>query len=101
MKTHTKESKLQTTLNKTIDQKKVFGTSFAIKHNGETWMGASGNIAIDQPYFIASATKLFTTAIILQLHSQGKLGLDEAISSYLDKDIVRGLHIFKDKDYSN
>lgn len=101
VKTHPKEIDLQTVLNKSVDQKKVFGTSFAIKHNGEVWKGASGNIAVDQPYFIASTTKLFTTAIMLQLQSQSKLNLDDAISLYLDADIVHGLHIYKGKEYSN
>lgn len=101
LKTHPKESDLQRVLNKSVDQKKVFGTSFAIKHNGEVWQGAAGNIAVDQPYFIASTTKLFTTAIMLQLQSQGKLNLDDAISLYLDADIVHGLHVYKGKEYSN
>jgi D-alanyl-D-alanine carboxypeptidase len=95
-----KEQALQTVLDKTVDGKKIFGTSFAIKKDGLTWLGASGNVTTEQPYFIASTTKLFTTAIILQLKAEGKLSFDDTISSYLDKSIMKGLHIYKGKDYS-
>lgn len=92
--------KFQNILNKTVDNKKVFGTSFAFKKDTITWQGSSGNISIDQPYFIASTTKLFTTAIILKLREEGKINLDDKISKYIDKSILTGLHIYKGKDYS-
>ncbi len=95
-----KEKSLQTVINKTVDNKKVFGTSFAVKKDSLMWQGASGNLPIDQPYFIASTTKLFTTAIILKLRAEGKLSLDDKVSKYLDKSILLGLHIYKGKDYS-
>lgn len=95
-----KEKSLQTVINKTVDNKKVFGISFAVKKDSLMWQGASGNLLIDQPYFIASTTKLFTTAIILKLRAEGKLSLDDKISKYLDKSILLGLHIYKGKDYS-
>lgn len=95
-----KEKSLQTILDKTVDGKKVFGTSFAIKKDTLAWNGASGNLLIDQPYFIASTTKLFTTAIILKLRAKSKLSLDDKISKYIDKSILSGLHIYKGKDYS-
>ena len=78
----------------------MFGTSFAIKKDSSTWQGSSGNMNIDQPYFIASTTKLFTTAIILKLRAEGKLSLDDKISKYIDKSILSGLHIYKGKEYS-
>jgi len=95
-----KEQKLQTVLDKTVDGKKVFGISFAIKKGTDSWIGASGNLTKDQPYFIASTTKLFTTAIILRLRSEGRLNLEDKISLYLDASILNGLHFYKGKDYS-
>lgn len=96
-----KEKSLQAVLDKTVDGKKVFGTSFAVKKDSLTWTGASGNLSNDQSYFIASATKLFTTAIILYLKSIGKLALENKISMYLDTSILNGLHVYKGKDYSD
>lgn len=95
-----KEKSFQTVLDKTVDNKKVFGTSFAFKKDTLTWQGSSGNMTMDQPYFIASTTKLFTTAIILKLRAEGKLSLDDNISKYIDKSILSRLHIYKGKDYS-
>lgn len=92
---------LQAILDKTIDNKKVFGISFALKTNTFTWQGSSGNISNDQAYFIASTTKLFTTAIILKLRAENQLSLDDKICNYLDEEILSGLHIYKGKDYSN
>lgn len=95
-----KEKSLQTVLDKTVHNKKVFGTSFAIKKGTLIWQGVSGDFSIDQPYFIASTTKLFTTAIILKLRAEGKLSLDDKISIYIDKSFLSGLHIYKGRDYS-
>ncbi len=96
-----KENSLQAVLDKTVDGKKIFGTSFAIKKGGFTWFGASGNLSDKQPYFIASTTKLFTTGIILHLKAESKLTLDDKISKYLDKSVMKGLHIYKGKSYSD
>ncbi len=91
---------LQKVLDNTVDQKNVFGTSFAFIQDNFTWQGSSGNLSIDQPYFIASTTKLFTTAIILKLREEGKLNLDDKIGEYLENSILSGLHIYKGKEYS-
>ncbi len=91
---------LQTVIDKTIDNKKVFGTSFAVKQDTFTWQGSSGNMSADQAYFIASTTKLFTTSIILKLRADGKLHLDDNISKYVDQSILSGLHKYKGKEYA-
>lgn len=95
------EKLLQAVLDKTVDCKKVFGTSFALKQDHFSWSGSSGNLSTDQSYFIASTTKLFTTAIILRLKSEGKLCLDDKISKYLQSHIMSDLHVYKAKVYSN
>ncbi len=91
---------LQAVLERSVDGKKIFGASFALKTDSLTWSGASGDIAVDQCYFIASTTKLFTTAIILNLKSAGLLGLDDGIGGYLDTAILKGLHTYKGVDHS-
>lgn len=96
-----KEKALQRILDKTVDNKKVFGCSFAVKKNGFSWVGSSGNMSLNQSYFIASTTKLFTTALIMQLRSEGKLKLDDFIVNYLPDSITQRLNVFLNKDYSN
>ena len=95
-----KEKSLQAVLDKTVDNKKVFGTSFTLKKDNLIWQGTSGDLSRDQLYFIASTTKLFTTAIILKLRAEGKLSLNDKISKYIEKSVLSGLHIYKGKDYS-
>jgi D-alanyl-D-alanine carboxypeptidase len=91
---------LQTILDKTVDSKKVFGANFALQYRGETWYGTAGDIQPDQPYFIASTTKLFTTAIVLHLVAHNQLQLDDPIERYLPAEVLNGLHVFKGRDYS-
>jgi D-alanyl-D-alanine carboxypeptidase len=87
-------------LDEKVDNRKVFGTSFSIKKDDFVWHGNSGNFSANQSYFIASTTKLFTTAIILKLKADGNLNLDDKVSDYIDDSILAGLHIFKGKEYS-
>ncbi len=94
------EKRLQDILDKITDNNKVFGSSFAIKTPQFTWEGYAGNFTPNQQYFIASTTKLFTTAIILNLKSQGKLDLNDKILNYVNSNILEGLHVFKGTDYS-
>lgn len=91
---------LQAILDNAIDNKKVFGTSFCLRYRDFHWCGISGNIDNDKQYFIASITKLFVTAVILHYRSLKLLSLDDKINNYLPQDIVRGLHVFKGKEYS-
>jgi CubicO group peptidase (beta-lactamase class C family) len=96
-----KEQLLQNVLTKLVDNKKVFGTSFCVRLNGQTWLGSSGNIGNHDQYFIASTTKLFVTAIILNLKFVNKLNLDDKISEYLDDRVCSGLNIYNGMDYSD
>lgn len=93
--------RLQRLLDKAVDGKKVFGTSFCLKYRGEAWCGASGDLGVESQYFIASTTKLFVTSIILNFQSKGLLHIDDKIGKYLDQRILDGLHVFEGRDYSN
>lgn len=95
------KEQLQELLNKQIDNRKVFGTSFSIKYKGEKWTGSAGNLTSESSYFIASTTKLFTTAVILNLETKGFLKLDDLILKYLNEQLVTGLNRYKNTDYSN
>ena len=55
----------------------------------------------EQPYIIASIDKLFTSVLIGILEEQGKLSYEDPIASYLDPDMMKDLHIYKGKNYSN
>lgn len=91
---------LQHILDNAIDHKKIFGTSFCVRHGESTWNIASGNMDINQQYFIASTTKLFVTAIVMHYRSIDLLSLDDKIDKYLGQDVIMGLHRLNGKDYS-
>lgn len=59
-----------------------------------------GGKNVDTPFFIASITKLFTTACIFSLREQGKLSLDDKITRFLENDTLTNLHVYKGRDYS-
>ncbi|MDO8896325.1 MAG: serine hydrolase domain-containing protein, partial [Bacteroidales bacterium] len=95
-----KTTKLQGILDKAVDNKKVFGTSFCLKYKDEFWSGASGNLNPESQFFIASTSKLYVTAIILHLKSKGLLDLENKIADFLGNDILDRLIVINGKDYS-
>jgi CubicO group peptidase (beta-lactamase class C family) len=73
------------------------------------WSGAIGManqeakvvMTKNTPFYIASITKLYTATAIMILYEKGKLSLDDPMSKYLSKDLIKGIHVYKGKDYSN
>jgi CubicO group peptidase (beta-lactamase class C family) len=94
------EEKLQRILNHAVDGKKIFGTSFCVQVGNERWSGSSGNLNVSDQFFIASTTKLFTSALIFNLIAQGKLQLSDKISNFFDPKLIENLVVIKGKDYS-
>jgi D-alanyl-D-alanine carboxypeptidase len=73
-----------------------------------SWSGAAGiadengQVAMtkDTPFYIASVTKLYTATAIMRLYEQGALSLEDPMSRYLPEGLIRGIHVYKGKDYS-
>ena len=76
------------------------GAALAVfrQSDGYSYSGSAGNLAQGHPFFIASATKIYLTAILLQLAAQDKLTLDDPLSKHLPE--TKGLHHYKGVDYS-
>ena len=66
-------------------------------------VGFTGDIqsTSQQPNYMASVGKLFTSTIVSLLHEQGVLSFEDKISQYLDHELMDNLHIYKGKDYSD
>jgi D-alanyl-D-alanine carboxypeptidase len=54
----------------------------------------------ETPYFIASITKMYTAAIIMQLHAENRLDLEAPVLNYLPADMLDRIHVYKSTDYS-
>lgn len=67
--------------------------------DGYAYSASAGNLAQAHPFFIASTTKIYLTAILLQMSEQGKLSLDDPLTKHLPE--TEGLHRYNGRDYSN
>jgi D-alanyl-D-alanine carboxypeptidase len=73
-----------------------------------SWSGAAGiasqngqmPMTKDTPIYIASITKLYTATAIMRLYEKGALSLDDPMARYLPEKLIRGIHVYKGKDYS-
>lgn len=54
----------------------------------------------NQPNYMASVGKLFTSTIVSMLYEQDRLSFDDRISTYLDEELMQGLHVYKGTEYS-
>jgi D-alanyl-D-alanine carboxypeptidase len=85
-------TQLQRTLDRVRAQLSIPGVSVAILwDDGQSWVGASGlrSVATADPmttgtgFALASISKTFTAAIVLQLVEEGKLALDQPVAPLL------------------
>ena len=74
-----------------------------------SWSGAVGiahqdgqvPMTKDTPIYIASITKLYTATAIMRLYEKGALSLNDPMAKYLPEELIRGIHVYKGKDYSH
>ena len=90
------EAKLETTFARFMNGRNLFGGTVRVEaHDGSfVWESAAGDLAVGDRYFIASTTKLYITAMVLALRSQGKLDLDNLLVDHLPLGLVVGIHNF-------
>jgi len=72
-------------------------------HSGDgkiNFQGTAGEASPENPYFIASVTKMYTGTVIMQLVDEGKLDLNAPIQQYLSHFSLDGIHVYKGTDYS-
>lgn len=63
-----------------------------------TFEAAHGDIGLDTPYFAASTTKLYVTAILLQMVQEGRINLDTPFRRHLSGPETQGLNTFAGQD---
>jgi len=94
------EKKIQGLLDSIVNTE-IRGAVLAASFGDEMFLGAAGNLNTNSQFFIASATKLYITALVLQLVDKNILKLSDKIEKFLSPDTLLGLHIFDGNDYSN
>lgn len=97
------EKLLNDLLNKMVDNKRIFSAVLCVENSDRSfsWTGAVGNMKKDSRFFIASVTKLYVTAVVMQLIEENRIELNDKISKYLPDYFCEGLHVLKGVDYSN
>lgn len=110
MSTTTLDARLQSLIDKEIRKDVIHSIVLGVqsKDGKINFSGAAGfadaesrvPMTPESPYFIASITKMYTTAAIMKLVEQGRIDLDAPITAYLPDSVVEGIHIYQGKDYS-
>ncbi|WP_339922152.1 serine hydrolase domain-containing protein [uncultured Cyclobacterium sp.] len=108
MTTTDRESTIFTAWNKALNQfsnqKKIPGLVLSIyKENSEPllWSGTTGDVSLDQPYFITELGNLHLLAIVLKLKVRGLLRMDQPITDFLIEKDYEGLISIRGKDYTH
>ena len=88
---HLDQNKLDKIVNEATKKKYIHGAVFNVSMGDqiENWCGASGNMKIDTPYYIASINKLVISAIILKLIAEGKLSFNDKLTRFFPLKIGR------------
>ncbi|WP_100372327.1 serine hydrolase domain-containing protein [Bacillus sp. FJAT-45037] len=85
-----------------VSKKNIYGAVLCVENvdSSLSLLYGAGNLTVNKPYFIASVTKLYVTAVLLKLKSKNCLNLQDKISEYLSEEILHELHIYKGIEYS-
>ena len=86
-----------------VKKKNIYGAVFCVStgNGNDDIISASGEIKENSQYYIASINKLFISALVLKLYAENKMDIEDKISKYLPSDLIQGLHLYNDRDYSN
>lgn len=95
--------KLNIILDKAVTKKYIQGAVFEVSlgDQSQTWSGAAGNMKADSQYYIASINKLVISSVILRLIAKGCLSFKDTLSKFIPSEVLKGLHIYEGRDYSN
>ena len=92
------ESRLTRLLEQYDARQDTNGVRFALaapKHGWRWEWSSPGSI---EQYFIASTTKLYVTALVMQLRAAGQLDLEAPAARYLAPSVMTGIHVLRGVD---
>lgn len=96
------EALLNRLVSKMVDNNKIFSAVLRVEQGDGnfSWAGAAGGMKKESRFFIASVTKLYITAVMMQLIEASQITLQDKISKHLPESIWRRIHILNGVDYS-
>jgi CubicO group peptidase (beta-lactamase class C family) len=94
------EERLSAILAKYAARSDTAAVRFALASPSRGWRWEWAAWGAAEQYFIASITKLYVTALIMQLRSEGKLDVHAPAAEYLDPAVVAGIHVLNGVDSS-
>ena len=102
--------KLEAIMDNLVTGEEIQSAVVVVKNfeNELIWAGSKGlankekqvDITVNSHIFIASITKLFTATVIMQMHQQGLLDINNSIADYLPERLYSNIHVYKGIDYS-
>ncbi len=99
------DAALTTALEEVVGRRGIHHAVVAIESEDGTqrWSAGSGPaeeeaVPPDAPFFIASITKRFIIALLLQAHERAEVSLDAPITDLLPKETTTGLHVLDGTD---
>jgi len=102
--------KIRSKLENMVMKKKDLKNALLLIHSDTFnihWKFAAGitgrdhnQICADNPYYIASVGKIFTSIIIAKLYERGSIHYDDPVSKYLSSEMLNGLFVYKGINYS-
>ena len=97
------EDSLRGVLEKAGRDRDLAGLVVQVQRGDDTfsWTGSVGELEPDTPFFIASTTKLYTTAIVLRLAERGRLTLDDRLVDHVGEGLSKGIHVYRGNDYTD
>lgn len=102
------QNKIESAFRQQVQKDKNVKNAYLLVHSEKLGIdlniaeGKTGEIQAnpEQATHLASSGKLFTATIVAMLCHRGLLSFDDKISKHLDADLMRGLHVYKGREYS-
>ena len=92
------ESKLTRLLEQYDARQDTNGVRFALAAPKRGWHWEWSSPGSSEQYFIASTTKLYVTALVMQLRAAGQLDLEAPAARYLAPSVMTGIHVLRGVD---
>lgn len=94
---HQQDGRLDRIASRYATKRSVSAMSFTIEQPSTGFSWGYGDT--DRPFFIASITKLYTVALIMQLRDEGAFTLDTPAADLLGPETMRGLVVHDGRDH--